>query len=140
MRFIYSFILACIVCLFELIFCLISVRFGFHLYFNSIFLSLIYILNLSITRFKIYLFIYISTCCMFFCYDHLLSFIIERKGKKRKHFWCIRNELKLNNLYHRRGRKSLKEIKGTKGFNAIARKFTETTAIQGQNEQNNEIK
>ena len=58
------------VCLFALIVYLISVRFKFHLYFNSkIFvfvLSLIFIFNLSITRFKIYLFIYIITCCMFF--------------------------------------------------------------------------
>ena len=58
---------------------LISVHFGFHLCFNnkiSLFiLSLICIFNLSFNRFKIYLFICISTCCMFFfCYDCLFNF------------------------------------------------------------------
>ena len=54
-----------VVCLFTMIVYLVSVRFGFHLYYSSnIFLfvlRLICILNLSCTRLKIYLFIYINT-------------------------------------------------------------------------------
>jgi len=66
-----------IVCLFAMIVYLICDRFGFHLYFNrKMFLfviSFICIFKLSFTRFKIYLFIYISTCC-FFCHDCLFNF------------------------------------------------------------------
>ena len=52
---------------------LISV--SFLLFFNSkSFLSLICILDFSFSRFQIYLFIYISTCCIFVCYDYLFNF------------------------------------------------------------------
>ena len=65
LRFICSFILLTIVCLFAVIVYLISVRFSFHLCLNSkiflFILSFIYIFNLSFTRFEICLFIYIST-------------------------------------------------------------------------------
>ena len=68
---IYLFIYISTYCIFfAVVSYLISVPFGLHLYFNSkIFLfvlGLTSISNLSVTCFKIYLFIYISTCCMFF--------------------------------------------------------------------------
>ena len=56
---------------------LISVHFGFHLYFiNNFFfvLSFICIFNLSINLFNIYLFIYISTFCMFIAMTVYLIF------------------------------------------------------------------
>ena len=70
LRFICSFILVTVVCLFAVIVDLISFRFGFHVCLNSeIFLfvlSLICIFNLSFTCFENYLFIYTSTCCKLF--------------------------------------------------------------------------
>ena len=77
---------------------LISVPFGFHLCLNSkIFLfvlSLICKFNLSSTRFKIYFFIYDSTCCMF--YARIVYLISVRFGFHlffNSNFGCFEFEL-----------------------------------------------
>ena len=53
------------VCLLAVIVCLVSVRFGFHLFYNSkiflLILSMICIFSFNSTRFKNHLFVYIST-------------------------------------------------------------------------------